>query len=149
MTLRGARRARWVVGALLLGITAVAVPLAGPIWNRISIDKGTEDYFVSGVMRVNGVPSQVRWYTWRARWRGNIVQHGYYYCRSGFVCSENTVVGGERRLTLYLPDGRVHKQRSYKRIGNSSQEEFRTEPPWWWGVTDQSHPTAPWLNDGK
>ena len=52
---------------------------------------------------------------------------------------------GETRSTTWAPDGRIDTQ-SWEMIGS---QRNKTSPPWLWGATDQTEPTAPWWKGGK
>ncbi len=46
--------------------------------------------------------------------------------------------------TVWNFDGTVKFQ---WRLANRITLEQKTTPPWWWGVIDQTKPTAPWWNE--
>ena len=53
---------------------------------------------------------------------------------------------GPFRYTIWNFDGTIQHQRPY--YGDDvRKQERRKAPPWLWGVTDQTEPTAPWWNE--
>ena len=73
------------------------------------------------------------------------MQHGkitVYYVENGMKAWEAEFRNnGVVKSTLWHPDGSVHAQ--------FRLTEDKVSPPWWWGVTDQTRPTASRWNKGK
>ena len=68
-----------------------------------------------------------------------------YYKKNGYKAMEFHRHGG----TAWQLNGNVLMQVQYRsdaghRLGTPQQ---RGGPPWWWGVEDQTEPTAPWWNE--
>ncbi len=54
--------------------------------------------------------------------------------------------GSEVRETVWAYDGTVNCQMDYLTDGDF----FKTSPPWWWNVTDQTAPSMPaWMKDDE
>lgn len=68
---------------------------------------------------------------------GEVVAH---YVENGFLAYHKSVRPHEVRYTGWNIDGtlRVQWHRATRRT------EVREEAPWWWGVAEQTEPTAPW-----
>ncbi len=64
----------------------------------------------------------------------------FYYVDSGFKAEEGEEAGMYSKKTVWNFDGTVRDQ--IRPDGHP-----RSDPPWWWGVTDQTEPTAPWWNE--
>ena len=69
-----------------------------------------------------------------------------WHLESGFIIEEVREFYPERQITWYSPEGRVISQYWEDATG---APQVREEAPWWWGVSDQEKPTAPWLESGK
>ena len=71
------------------------------------------------------------------------VRHGlseYYYVESGGLAGDSFYRNGAFvRGTNWSTDGRVKSQlRMFDQNGNAiGKGEFKSAPPWWWGVTDR------------
>ena len=75
---------------------------------------------------------------WTGAPHGDLVAH---YVENGFRAREEQFANGTPvRRTYWKFDGRVLSQKSYTDTGFVE----KTSPPWWWDVTDQTEPTAPW-----
>ena len=86
------------------------------------------------------------------RWTEPSVEHGeliVYHEHTGFKAADAQYIDGQlAKSTSWYPNGTVSLQWDYfdesGRVTNVPVS--RDEPPWWWGVTDQTEPTAPWWN---
>ena len=113
---------------------------------------GWEPLYTWATTRILPWEGNLRGYEVRGYWRfvrgtsGPAVQHGpssLWYVSTGFRFREvyfdnNLYVKGTR----WNPDGTVAAQYD-KDLGE------KTSPPWLWGETDQTEPTAPWWKGGK
>ena len=96
---------------------------------KVTIPKTEEVHTVGGYARVHKRSNEMQL---RTGW----------YLETGFIGEEVTSWHPELRQTWYTRDGRVADQFSVSADGTA---EERHQPPWWWGVTDQAEPTAPWV----
>ena len=75
-----------------------------------------------------------------------------WYVENGYKAGEFLKVDGILRITDWHIDGTVAGQIlevGDDRAVDSIKGGSKTEPPWWWGVTDQTEPTAPWWDHEK
>lgn len=83
-----------------------------------------------------------------ARW-GDRNRHGrivYWYVENGFKHAEMEFGRGEcKKSTWWNFDGSVRSQ--IPEIYPDASYRTKESPPWFWGVTDQARPTAPWRYD--
>ncbi len=71
-----------------------------------------------------------------------------FYCETGFKAFEQLYEAGRiARTTVWNRNGTVKRQTEVKFDGQIPSVGHRGSPPWWWGVTDQTEPTAPWWNE--
>ena len=64
----------------------------------------------------------------------------FYFTENGFKAFEEYSGREEVRTTYWNFNGKVHEQSRFA----LDEVETRKSPPWLWGVTDQTEPTAPW-----
>ena len=70
----------------------------------------------------------------------------WWYLDSGFLADQATVHGAEVRITVWRADGSVKNQVIFSTV--ALQIRDHDDPPWLWGVTDQTAPTIPaWMKD--
>ena len=149
---KGAREVK--VAALLVGLAALAVaaPLAEPLWwwamtKRVAYS-GTSSVPIPDAMaadRDSALPRMPELRGFRMVKRLSPSEsHGRtraWYVESGQLALELLYEDGRWvRKSYWSLDGAVFCQISRYR----TSAEDRSEPPWWWGVKDQTHPTAPW-----
>ncbi len=82
-------------------------------------------------------------YVTKRRWSDTGIPEGpleLWYAESGLPERRGAISSGIYYCTWWNPDGSMGAQID----GNI----FREEPPWLWGVTDQTEPSAPWIKDG-
>ena len=136
------RRLAWVV---LAGVLLAAVALGtlyGPaIWDHVTLRRvhmcespiPLTPWFQESRHSVCG------WYT--ERWFPLRYLHGparLWYRANGYLATEDWYEGGEPvRQTGWFTFGAIGFQ-----IDDGANN--RALPPWLWGVTDQTEPTAPW-----
>lgn len=144
------RRARLVLLVLALALVAVAIPLAEPMWwwaTRVKSDC---------ISSVDAPPPKKGW-CYKDRWTGKI--HGrlvMWYEATGTRSVEAVYHQGvELRATSWNPDGTVLGQRRiiegpWQGPGPPPPGPWyngRDTAPWWWGVEDETEPTAPWIGE--
>ena len=148
------RRARVFLAFLALACLALGATLSRTAWELMTLEwVPLEEAY--GTPR-NGPP----WREFGMECRGFVqvkrrgpypAVHGRYitwYVETGFKCKEAQLrsgAGSAIKCTAWDPTGKVISQRKLDpeqgMIDNDS-------PPWWWGVSDQTSPTAPWF-DGE
>ena len=117
----------------------------GPNWRQLIL-KEIEFRHLASPPRVRG------WCTVKRRWgmfermhHGRVVAYFAENGRRAFDLEmrENLIKSG----TFWNLDGTVWYQQYTSANGHKTKKspiEVRNSPPWLWGVTDQTHPTAPW-----
>ena len=128
------RFGRIVLGVIVLALIVLATFSWEPVWRWTMqlVDPPT----------VNGNPVR-RIYQGKLKSSKGVS----YYIESGMKAEEWEYRDGRLlRATMWDLDGKVLGQtRSIDDDGNSLvREEPKGRPPWWWGVKDQSEPSAPW-----
>ena len=84
----------------------------------------------------------------RSRETGLLLLEQRFCVLSGFKTLEMVGKGDMTRTTEWSKDGRVLGQWQIKGAGANITVEECNDPPWWWGITDQSAPSAPaWILD--
>ena len=63
-----------------------------------------------------------------------------WYTQTGLLSERCELLSG--RATCWNPDGTIEVQFNVK------SRDRRESPPWLWGMTDQTEPTAPWIIEG-
>ena len=146
--------------ALVLILTAVAILCTslwvqeGPLWRWVMLKRVPFETLLptsfEGHERVGWVTVK-RWSSLETERFKQPIFHGpavLYYRENGFKAAEGEAKNGVFiRTTLWDIDGTV-------RIQDESDEqgmpiEGRASPPWHWGVTDQTEPTAPWWDESR
>ncbi len=128
------------VVVLCVSVWVLCVPLwvgEGPLWRLVMLKR-------VDLEPVSGAPPTRGWKTVK-RWTDPPVPHGkivHYYVQTGMKFFEGESLPGSiaSYLTLWNLDGTVKLQLN-------SLTEKKTTPPWWWGVKDQTKPSAPWWNE--
>ena len=129
---------------LAIVLAALATAFGGPMWDLISTRKITlEEAYPRMRSEQDGEPVR-GWYRVR-RWGQWVhLRHGrgrWFYVRTGVLAGESHWENGTlRRRSRWNLDGTVQQQFRLFAIGSTQylrkSERTRTEPPWWWGVTD-------------
>ena len=152
------KRSRLLLVVILVAVAALVGSLwvgEGPLWRMVMLKRVPLPYLLE-----TGQPSapvgviadhQRGWMKVR-RWSDPPVSHGRaiaYWISTGFKAHECEVRDGVLlRATTWTPDGAVQTQiRQIDDEGHflpADAELDRDSPPWWWGVTDETEPTAPW-----
>ena len=95
--------------------------------------------------KVNADGEEVRQLRTLNRWTGSL--HGWdraWFVASGYLAWEVKYQDGRRiQTTDWKPSGAVKRQIQWTKGGRLEFREL-SAPPWLWGVTDQTEPTAPW-----
>ena len=133
----------WTLTVALLGLGVTNGPA---IWQwltvrRIQIDEKSGRHRVLGFYSVK-------------RFRNPPVRHGItlaHYLDTGFKSVESEWKDGITfSSTSWNLDGTVHEQlRENSLPGRRVPLLGKSSPPWWWNVTDQTEPTAPWWDHEK
>ena len=128
-----------ILVAVVLALVAVSVPLASPVWYWV-MTKETSILETMDGHEVRGMRAASRW---DAKGPGRVVS---YYTENGFKAFEGEWRRGKAFLTLTMWnfDGTVRLQ---QRDPDEAPRFAKQSPPWWWGVTDQTNPTAPWWKE--
>ena len=128
------KRSRLVLVVILVAVAALVTSLwvnEGPLWRWVMVVEQPIAHLKSdyrGTHLVN-------------RWtRRNIVTEAFYE-DTGFRVLYRREVGNEVRTTRWNRQGHVEAQ-TLERAGESTVS--LSGPPWRWGLTDQTEPTAPW-----
>ena len=153
------KRSRLLLAIILVAVSALVGSLwigEGPLWRWVTVK--TIPFESEGLV----VPEEtVRGWRKVNRWNAEEILQVSYYVRNGFkerVWEFKN--GGSYRITFWRPDGTVDQQARFgDQLDLSSVDEFLVEergselvdvpaersfnPPWWWGVTNQTEPTAP------
>ncbi len=138
---KSTRRARLILVGVVLALVAVSVPLAGPVWEWVTTKETSKLETIDG--------HEVLWTRAASRWDakgpGRVVS---YYTENGFKRVEGEWRHGGifHAFTMWNFDGTVRLQ---QRDPDKHPRFSRQSPPWWWGVTDQTEPTAPWWKGGE
>ena len=147
-----ARRGRLLLW-LVLALVVAPIPFVGPsVWRwlttstrKVYLDSSSNPELMRTIHKVRG---------WETVKRGSqpYLRHGpciLYYVENGFKAEEsfyenNTLV----RSTIWNIDGLVVAQTKGQQPLFPPWEGHwpKRSPPWWWNVTDQTEPTAPWWN---
>ncbi len=132
-------RVRLIALAIVMSAVALVTCLwvnEGPLWRWVMLK--TLDYessFDGFASRGEMIHNRWTHYVY-----GKFVS---YYVKTGFVSMMDDRRGGQICLTQYNVDGAVvYQSHATKRDGTDLVS--KRSPPWWWGVKDQTEPTAPW-----
>ena len=138
---KSTRRARLVIIAIALGLGAVLLPQSSVLWSLLTLKKIPLDEVSKG-HRVLGFYTVKRWTDPPER-HGRTLTH---YVDNGFLSVDSLWKDGILvSSTSWLFDGTVKEQMRENSLPNRRVPlEGRGKPPWWWSVTDQTEPTAPW-----
>ena len=90
-----------------------------------------------------GLSKRYRWNERDERGRKELYFFVFWYIESGYRATEVEYRDGTPlRYTTWGLDGSVEFQ-------SALDIELRNNPPWLWGVTDQTEPTSPWWDHEK
>ena len=126
-------RSRLVLVVILVAVATLLGSLwvgEGPLWRWVML---VEEEWSSSIGE-----AEIRGLVSRHRWKGT--RHGSrgaWYVESGYLANQ----AAPRGLTHWGPDGVVLGQIF---VEGNGDERIISSPPWLWGVTDQTEPTAPW-----
>ncbi len=132
------RRSHLVLAVILVAVVVLCLSLwvnEGPLWRLVMLKRVDFD---SRITR--------GWETVK-RWTDPPVQHGkivHYYKKTGMKTMEGERHGRVFSQTSWNLDGTIRQQ---LRVDPNGTLEDKRTPPWWWGVKDQTEPTAPWWNE--
>ena len=136
------RRAKVALGVIALAVIGLGVWAWEPVyWWVTARDIPSEWIDIAHPLR--------GWRGYR-KW-GPEVLHGrcvYYYVETGFVARDAMYKHGNLvTKTSWRLDGTVQSQQRMIRTGSV---QFKSSPPWWWSVQDQTSPSAPaWILDDE
>ena len=138
---KSTRRARLILAVLVLDLVPVAAFLWEPAWEWVTTGTAVREQFINSEL--------TRGYITYNRWASPIdnpqpTEETFYFVRNGFKQMERFTFPrtyAPNRMTRWRLDGTVEHQI----LGG----EVKGSPPWWWGVTDQTEPTAPWWKGGE
>ena len=150
------RRARLILVVLAIGLVAIGTAVWEPLYwwatsRRIFVEDSTAETGAFSDPLTGG--ARVEYPAWRtygvARWSAKKELHGrvvVYYKPNGFLAESSLHRNGIWiRGTYWRIDGAVNYQ--FRNSGENIQR--KKSPPWWWNVTAQTEPTAPWWRGGK
>ena len=152
-----------VIGLAVVALCTICVSLwvnEGPLWRVIVLRTIYVEYDPTLVEKKLG-NHEVRGWMTAKRWTRELTLHGYFvsfYVENGMKACEGEIYGITRlalvTATWWRIDGRVHSQR--RDHDNFYGEEIPAQPgsenwtdSWWWNVTAQTRPTAPWWDHEK
>ncbi len=148
------RRSHLVLAVILVAVVVLCVCLwvnDGPLWRLVMLTREPVDAANGDGHRVVG---------WLNVNRRSGDPHGllYYYAETGMKYVEAAIKNDITwRATIWDINGKVVSQRfihprnidldpsSLKFV--MSEIKTKTSPPWWFCVTDQTEPSAPWWNE--
>ena len=142
------RRGRFI--AVVIALAAIAVVALcvslwvneGPMWRWVMTDVVVDEE----IKKLPGWPKEekVRCYGRNDRWDGTRIQDLWFSASTGYLCRDQRWSAVETfRITVWGQDGKIAMQGS-ARAGKILVANL--EPPWLWGVTDQTEPTDPqWI----
>ena len=129
----------------MLGVIALAVVVLGvwrgeALWEWATIRQHWSDW------PDRGWGGNIAILHKRSRWTGQPILYSddviAWYRSTGFKAYERSKEG----TTFWKLDGTLKHQAVWLELGAA----VRTHPAWWWGMTDQTAPSAPaWILDDK
>ena len=141
------KRSRLVLALILVAVVVLVVFLwvdEGPLWRWVVLT--TVESQGSWLVGDEPTLSHFVWQKLSTVRRDSGASHGtttYWYVGNGFKAGleiyDNAVM---MRSTRWSFDGHVQSQSL--RLPKNGLLHSRFYPPWLWGVTDQTEPTAPW-----
>ena len=103
---------------------------------------------------VTGGPPESRGWRFNNRWTGEPYGRTvHYYLSNGMKAVEEEYENGVGvKWTRWNEDGSVDAQSRFHQsspVTGRPAYELKRSPPWWWNVTGQTEPTAPWWDHEK
>ena len=138
------RRATLVLWIVVVAIALVTTSLwlnEGPLWRWVILKRVDEEYSdpVTGhVLRGWQIRLRFRDLSY---WR----EAKMWYVKNGYL-AQDWHKGFESRVTSWNLDGTVRNQVIHR---PDDPTTLKKTPPWLWGVTAQTEPTAPWWDHEK
>ena len=143
------KRSKIIVLVLLVCIGGVCVTLwvdEGPLWRVVMLKTVIWEapLELSGGWLTRGFSTTLRWGSVPVR---SVYEERAWYVNNGFLCLE-THRSNEVHvfITQWRPDGTIERQCQVQVVDPLKASRIATGPPWRWGMTDQTEPTAPWWN---
>ena len=126
---KGARRGKVVALLVALALVAVAVPLAGPVWEWVTT-KSVCWYTRDELGHPIRTPLKVDRFSGLFRTSDRGVS---WSTENGFKATEAVNAADGTRLTRWNLDGTVRKQRLFPRDDETEtpSKHYKTSPPWW------------------
>ena len=136
------KRSQIILALILLSAGSLCTALwvnDGPLWWWVMTKAGEYEYSRDGHL-IRGQSVNMRFGDRR------LLRCDEWYVENGFRRAEGwrstgKYPGAPERQTQWDFDGRVVYQSRVDADGSNARRE---SSPWWWGVTDQTEPTAPW-----
>ena len=141
------RRAKLVLLVLAVAFVGLCLLAWEPVFQWATT---TRKYVENRTREIDG--ETVRGWHYVPRWPDSWGSGGYqgtrmWFLQSAFAAGEVDARGDELRITTWNRDGSVRDQTLIVRGGPNVE---RHAPPWLWGATNQSVPSAPdWILDDK
>ncbi len=133
------RRGPLVQVGILIAVVALCVSVwvnEGPLWRVVMTKK-----YLRELVTHSGHPLKGwGWFTKKGAPRSTEVM---YFVENGYVYRLSHRRDSVGRTTTWNFDGTVQ----YQSRSSADGTEQNRSPPWWWGVEDQTEPTAPWWNE--
>ena len=148
-----------LLAIILLAVAALCISLwvgEGPLWRWVMTE------VVVSLEDSSDLPeefTEVREWRRQNRWNHTPIHVQSYYVSTGYQASDVRWKNGEPyRGTWWFSDGRVVRQNRWgdqvekitlmvtRKRGRTTvavPAESRGKAPWWWGVTNQTEPSAP------
>ena len=145
------KRGRLLLVLVLVAVTMLCISLwvdEGPLWRWVMTKR--VPLTVLGPAFNERYGHAIRGWAAVKRWSDRPFRFGLfvgYYVENGLIAVRGEqyedITGRIRpaRGTAWNFDGTVEVQWMRDDAGNQVEKE---SPPWWWDVTDQAEPTAPW-----
>ena len=141
------KRSRLLLAIILVAVTVLCTSFwvgEGPLW-RVVMTKLESHEPVPG--QVSGQAGWVR----TRRWCGRLHSWCSWYVENGFMARQGETVFDKKgtlvfHQTEWNRDGSIKQQDiGWYRGITLTFDEKPVSPPWLWGVTNQTEPTAPWI----
>lgn len=151
---QGMKRSRLLLVVIVIAVAVLSVSLwvgEGPLWRLVML-RTVPFQDTWGENKVRGWRTYKRWHEYDGKGKGPRGDLLAWYVETGFKAAEGedvNEVGGW--VTTWEPDGTVRNQMRFvlKKATPMPRRkaDMKSSPPWWWGVTDQTEPTAPWWEE--
>ena len=144
------KRPRLLLAVILLAVITLLAALwvnEGPLWRWVMLEKVMIQSPARYLPRNSPWTKRVAGFKSINRWTKT--EHGrlvFFDLESGRQVQEQVWSKGSCiRITKWSPRGTLYMQsRTRNEFGETIPAETTTSPPWWWGVENQTEPTAPW-----